>query len=64
VYVVDRRPPKRLFALGEGLFTLEGAPFTRLEFERDASGFATGLVVRQVYGGVARFSRAPAPASR
>ena len=57
LYVFDRRPSKRLVALGGDLFTLEGSPFTRLEFERDAQGRATTLVVRQVYGSVARFAR-------
>ena len=59
IYVLDRRPPKRLIALGGDLFTLEGAPFTRLEFERDDQGRASALVMRQVQGSVARFARVP-----
>jgi C-terminal processing protease CtpA/Prc len=57
VYVVDRRPPLRLIPLGAGAFTPEGAPYTRLEFERDASGRTAVLVVRQVSGAVSRFAR-------
>jgi hypothetical protein len=57
VYVQERRPPRRLVALGDDTFTLEGAPLVRLEFERDASGTVTALVVRQVAGGAARFAR-------
>jgi hypothetical protein len=57
IYVLDRRPPKRLIPLGGDLFTLEGAPYTRLEFERDAEGKATAMVVNQVFGSVSRFAR-------
>jgi hypothetical protein len=57
IYVVDRRPPRRLIPLDAGLFTPEGVPYMRLEFERDASGRATVLVLRQVSGAVSRFAR-------
>jgi C-terminal processing protease CtpA/Prc len=57
VYVVDRRPPRRLVPLGADTFTLDGAPLTRLDFERDAAGNGVVLVMRQASGGVARYPR-------
>jgi hypothetical protein len=42
-------------------FTLDGAPYTRLVFERDASGKVVALVVRQVSGAVTRFPRSSSP---
>jgi hypothetical protein len=57
VYVLDRRPPRRLVPLGGDTFTLEGAPLVRLDFERDANGAVVALVLRQVTGPVARFPR-------
>ena len=57
IYEQDRRPPRRLLSLGAGTFVPVGLPYVRLEFERDAKGAASALVVRQVSGGVARFPR-------
>jgi hypothetical protein len=57
VYVLDRRPPRRLVPLGADTFTLEGAPLTRLDFERDGGGSVVALVMRQATGGVARYPR-------
>ncbi len=58
VYLHERRPPRRLLSLGADTFVPQGLPYVRLEFERDASGAVTALLVRQVSGGVARFARA------
>jgi hypothetical protein len=64
IYTFDRRPPRRLLRLSEDTFTLDGAPYTRLELERDSSGAVTALVMRQVSGSVARFPRTPPAAGR
>ena len=57
VYVLDRRPALRLLRLDGDSFALEGAPLTRLEFERSSDGEVVALVVRHASGAVARFPR-------
>ena len=58
IYVVDRRPPRRLIQLGASTVHSRGRSLHAARVRADASGRATVLVVRQVSGAVSRFARA------
>jgi retinol-binding protein 3 len=58
-YHRDRFPPAQLIPLGGDVFAVDGAPTTRISFERDAAGKVAVLVVANSDGGSSSFAKTP-----